>query len=222
MIICNMIKSLDDKVIQSPESGDYIYESIDTLRPLTSFLSEYHSIEYKNNPIAGDWSDKLTIFFEQNKQLIVLEDVIVYDPDLNVADKISIITKRSYEDGKGIPQTNYYFYNFVDYKGGLSHTGIITEDSKYGTMKPPFKYLKNSNYYAESLRMACIAELGGLGEDVQGKFLIDVHGKELISPCFPMKAWFYDEDTIHARYPRFSDGKIYNTQKIGIEHTYLL
>ena len=218
-----MIKSLDDKVIKSSETEEYIYDSTDILRSLPSFLSKFHSIKYKNEPDSNEsWEISLSTYFEQNKQKIILRDVVVYDKDLNIADKISIITKRSYEDGNGIPQTNYYFYNFVNYEGGLSHTGIITEESKYGTMKPPFKYLKNSNYYAESLRMACIAEMGGLGEDVQGKFLIDVNGKDIIVPCFPMKAWFYDEDTVHARYPRFSDGKIYNTEKIGIEHTYLL
>lgn len=217
-----MIKSLDDKVIKSTDSGEYIYESTDILRSLPSFLSKYHSIEYKNDAPADAWRDSLNIYFEQNKQKIVLTDTIVYDKDLNIADEISIITRRSYEDGNGIPQTNYYFYNFVNYEEGLSHTGIITEESKYGTMKPPFKYLKNSNYYAESLRMACIAELGGLGDDVQGKFLVDINGKDIVVPCFPMRAWFDDEDTINARYPRFSDGKIYNTEKIGIEHTYLL
>ena len=220
-----MIKSLDDKVIKSTESGEYIYESTDILRSIPSFLSQYHTIQYENDVDSNEdapWRDQLDIYLEQNKQVIVLENIVVYDFELNVADTISMITKRSYEDGKGIPQTNYYFYNFVNYAEGLLHTGIITDKSKYGTMFPPFKYLKNSNYYAESLRMAAIAELGGLGEDVQGKFLIDINGKDLITPTFPIKAWFNDEDTIHARYPRFSDGKIYNTEKIGIEHTYLL
>jgi hypothetical protein len=219
-----MSKSLDDKVIKSTDNGEYIYNSTEILRPLTNFLNKYHSIEYKNveNPDDSEWRDQFNIFLEQNKQEIVKENTIVYNNELDIADEISIITKRTYEDGKGIPQTNYYFYNYVDYEGGLSHRGVVTDESKYGTMFPPFKYLKNSNYYAESLRMAVIAELGGLGEDVQGKFLIDTNGKDLISPTFPIKVWFEDKDTLHARYPRFSDGKIYNTKKVGIEHTYLL
>ena len=214
-----MSKSLDDKVIKS-ENNKYIYDTTDILRSLPSFLSKYHSIEYKSVP-DFEISEELQEYFDQNGQELVLRDVIVYDVDLNIADEISIITKRSYEDVHGLPQTNYYFYNVVGYEKGLSHIGIPTPTSKYGTMEMPFKYMKNASYYAESLRMAFITELGGL-EEVQGKFLVDPNGRELIVPCFPMKGWFEDKEIVHARYPRFSDGKIYNTKKIGIEHTYLL
>lgn len=214
-----MIKSLDDKVIKS-ENNEYIYDTSDILRPLPTFLNNFHTIEYKSVP-GYDIDDELQHYLSENKQEILLRDVIVYDEELNLADEISIITKRSYEDSHGLTQTNYFFYNVVDYEKGLSHKGVPTKESKYGTMLPPFKYLKNSSYYAESLRMAYISELGGL-EAVQGKFLIDINGPELVIPCFPIKAWFEYDDVVHARYPRFSDGKIYNTKKIGIEHTYLL
>lgn len=220
-----MIKSLDDKVIKNTDTNKYIYESEDILRSLPSLISKYHSISYKNDfstDLYESIEEELLEYFESNKQIIVLRDVIVYDKDLSIADTISIITKREYEDSKGIPQKNYYFYNFTNYDQGLSYQGEHSDEHKYGMMKLPFKYLRNSNYYAESLRMAYIAMLGGLGEDVHGKFLIDPNGKELIAPAFPMKGWFLEEDEMHARYPRFSDGKIYNTEYSGIEHTYLL
>ena len=214
-----MVKSLDDRVIKS-ENNEYIYDTSDILRPLPKFLNKYHTIEYKSIP-DYEISDELQEYFDANKQEVVLRNVIVYNDELNLADEISIITKRTYEDSHGIPQTNYFFYNVVGYEKGLSRNGIPTETSKYGTMEMPFKYLKNANYYAESLRMAYIAELGGL-DQVQGQFLLDPNGPELVVPCFPIKGWFELDDVIHARYPRFSDGKIYNTKKIGIEHTYLL
>ena len=220
-----MIKSMDDKVIKNTDTNEYIYDTTDVLRSLPSLISEYNSIEYKNtfsNELYESIEEELLDYFDSNKQKIVLRDVIVYDRNLNIADTISIITKREYEDAHGIPQINFYFYNFTDYENGISYTGKKTEEYKYGMMRLPFKYLKNSDYYAESLRMAYIATLGGLGDDVHGKFLIDPHGKDMIVPCFPMRGWFKEDNIIHARYPRFSDGKIYNTEYSGIEHTYLL
>jgi len=148
-------------------------------------------------------------WMKENGYELAKTEMLLYSIVINIAGQSDLLLKKKYGDK--------YYYMIYDFKflnkPLVKKSYYNRRERKYKTMKFPFKYLHDTNYYHYSIQLAIYQTLTGDPELIKEKVLVvfTPEGYELV-PAYPMRVYWNHNNELHAVY-QLRNGKWWISEK---------